>query len=161
MPIEEEWFPERVRNPARKLRAWALTSSPGLLAAGVLALLHGASYAGVFGHYVSLLHPIERLVPMWAWATAWAATGAWLTVMAITRFRRATTLAFTLWAALMLIWSMSWLTGWGRGELDRGIALSATYFVVPLLVAWSSWLIGTLTSVKGVPDDYRARDTTR
>ncbi|WP_257202275.1 hypothetical protein [Corynebacterium cystitidis] len=155
MPIEKEWFPANLKRPARGLRAWAQTSGPGLLGAGVLSMLHGLSYLGIFGHYAAFIHPVENLVSTRIWASAWLMVGVWLVIVSITHFKRTSTLIYTLWAVLMLVWSASWAMGWGRGDIDRGVALSGVYFLIPLLIAWVNWLIGTLQKqkYKEVPDD--------
>lgn len=155
MPIEHaptSWQPALYR-----VRAWALRDGAMMAAAGVHAFILGLSYFGVFGPYQPRIHPIEELTAWWLWAGMWCVAGVGMIFAGFTPHPRVRTWIFTGYTALMLTWATSYFVGWVTGELDRGVAMSLLYALVPALMAWAVWR-GSRTELVVMGGGPRATD---
>lgn len=103
-----------------------------LLVLGIFVELYALSIPAATTTHTATAAWLARVLPLWAWALLWAATGLILIAGA---FLRHDQFAFAAATMLMTIWALTYLIGWAFHDVYRGWVSAAVWAL------FASWVL--------------------
>lgn len=137
MPIDR--LPEKWKPWGYRLRDWMISAAPMYLGCSLISFAYAYAYFDFFQGVTPRIHPLPQWTAHDFWASLWAIVSVALLVSTFWERYRIANAALSLWAALMMLWGMQYISTWALGEWERGPAVGIVHIVGPLVVTWAVW----------------------